>query len=60
MRGGGEYTQTHTHTTHKPCTQSALQRVTPACDDNESGKEGNDFVSDWQLIYEGPVNWRLL
>lgn len=35
------------------------QWVIPACDDNESRKEGNDFVSDWELIYEGPVNWRL-
>lgn len=48
---GGKKTQT---------LWSALLWVTPVCDDNESGKEGNDFVSDWELIYEGPVNWRLL
>lgn len=34
--------------------------VPPACDDNESRKEGNDFVSDYELIYESPVNWCLL
>lgn len=31
-----------------------------ACDNNESRKEGNDSVSDEDLMYEGPVNWCLL
>lgn len=39
---------------------SALLWVPTVCDDNEDRKEGNDFVSDWELIYEGPVNWCLL
>ncbi len=39
---------------------SALLWVPPVCDDNESRKEGDDFVSDDELIYESSVNQSLL
>lgn len=47
------------NTSHSYCKVCSC--VCPAvCDDNVSRKEGNDFVSDSELIYEGLVNWRLL
>lgn len=40
--------------------RSELLWLPTVSDDNEGRKEGNDFGSDWELIYEGPVNWSLL
>ena len=58
--GTGRKALTNENNSASPALWSALVWVPPTCDDNESRKEGNDFVSDYELIYESPVNWCLL